>query len=100
METKCDVCGVRSKNQPPGDGCHTCLKGVMVTSACCLECGTLIASARGDVQCPNRSSCHIGTSVEWLQLKQDEKVKRLRRDLWQAENTSWAEKLLDTIVGC
>lgn len=27
--TKCSFCGVES-DQPPGDGCHSCLQGVMV----------------------------------------------------------------------
>lgn len=27
-QTQCTHCGVKS-NQPPGDGCHNCLKGVM-----------------------------------------------------------------------
>jgi hypothetical protein len=29
-ETVCNYCGVSTKNQPPGDGCHACQKGIMV----------------------------------------------------------------------
>lgn len=29
IETQCSYCGVKSHNQPPGDGCHSCLKGIM-----------------------------------------------------------------------
>jgi hypothetical protein len=28
-ETKCNYCGQISNNQPSGDGCHTCLRGIM-----------------------------------------------------------------------
>ena len=30
MKTQCTNCGVTSKNQPEGDGCHACHSGVMV----------------------------------------------------------------------
>ena len=30
METKCSHCGQLSRNQPSGNGCHTCQRGVMV----------------------------------------------------------------------
>ena len=28
-KTKCTYCGQESENQAPGNGCHTCLKGIM-----------------------------------------------------------------------
>lgn len=28
-ETKCDHCGQKARNQPAGNGCHTCNRGVM-----------------------------------------------------------------------
>lgn len=27
--TRCTFCGIESKNQRPGDGCHACLRGYM-----------------------------------------------------------------------
>lgn len=29
MKTKCSYCGIESNNQPAGDGCHSCLQGIM-----------------------------------------------------------------------
>lgn len=29
-ETKCTYCNCTSTNQPHGDGCHSCLKGIML----------------------------------------------------------------------
>lgn len=29
MKTQCNYCGQVATNQPPGNGCHTCLLGVM-----------------------------------------------------------------------
>lgn len=26
---RCSFCGIESTNQPEGDGCHSCLRGVM-----------------------------------------------------------------------
>lgn len=27
--TRCSYCGTKSTNQPAGDGCHTCQRGIM-----------------------------------------------------------------------
>ena len=28
-EVKCSFCGIKTRNQPSGDGCHSCIKGIM-----------------------------------------------------------------------
>ncbi|MBD9674942.1 hypothetical protein IB275_30475 [Pseudomonas sp. PDM21] len=32
-KTRCSYCGTETNNQPSGDGCHTCLKGIMKPAA-------------------------------------------------------------------
>jgi len=29
-KTQCNYCGVISRNQNEGDGCHACMRGIMV----------------------------------------------------------------------
>jgi len=42
MKTCCGHCGEYSNNQPAGDGCHNCQKGVMIALACCDYCGKVL----------------------------------------------------------
>jgi len=29
MQVKCDYCRIETDRQPEGDGCHSCLRGIM-----------------------------------------------------------------------